>query len=178
MAVALFFGKWHTSVVEIRIITVRPIRDEEYEAAAQVIRSSILSHLDAEGISLEIIEYILLKYDAVSLREKFLQSNLYIALLNGELVGVAGLIEGTTEVYNRISTLFISPQALGKGVGKAIIAELAQRVSSEGAHSLEVFARVNAEGFYTKQGFSRVNSVDLTQNDEKKKYTVWMEKVW
>jgi len=73
----------------------------------------------------------------------------WVAQDDGEPVGFIGLLDSF------IGGLFVSPEAHGRGIGRALIAHALERKHSL---ELEVYARnENAVGFYRRLGFFEVD---------------------
>ena len=82
----------------------------------------------------------------------------------GKPVGFAAysLTEPENLVY-KLQKLYVLPSEQGKGSGKQMIAEVAQRVKQLGAKTLELNVNRNnkAFNFYSKLGFEVYKSVDI-----------------
>lgn len=55
----------------------------------------------------------------------------------------------------KLDALFVEPEAMGAGVGRALVADLAARARETGAPHVEVIAGDEAVGFYERLGFRR-----------------------
>lgn len=70
---------------------------------------------------------------------------------DGGLLGVAGLaVEGAGE-YD-LTHLFVEPSAMGKGVGRALMAATVQQIRSSGGGMLSILADPHAAPFYERLG--------------------------
>ncbi len=90
------------------------------------------------------------------LKEAFLkgQYKLFVAVLNGETVGMVSL-----RPDRRISLLFVSQKYQRMGIGTRLIGraqEYIREASGDAKHPLRVYAAPCAIGFYRKQGFYTV----------------------
>jgi GNAT superfamily N-acetyltransferase len=56
---------------------------------------------------------------------------------------------GTVE----LDDLFVEPDAMGRGVGRRLIADVVSRAAAARATSIDVTANPNALGFYERLGF-------------------------
>ena len=52
-----------------------------------------------------------------------------------------------------LDDLFVAPEAMGLGVGRLLVEDLASRAAATGAHAVDVIANPNALGFYERVGF-------------------------
>jgi GNAT superfamily N-acetyltransferase len=71
---------------------------------------------------------------------------------DGEVLGFSVLLApryGACE----LDGLFVEPEAMGGGVGRALIADAATRARAEGAMRISVIANPGAAGFYERLGF-------------------------
>jgi ribosomal protein S18 acetylase RimI-like enzyme len=65
----------------------------------------------------------------------------------GAVIGFATLIGA------ELDGLFVAPEAMGRGVGRALIDDVARRAGADGVDALDVVANSNAQGFYEAVGF-------------------------
>ncbi|MEA3019544.1 MAG: hypothetical protein QOI47_1068, partial [Actinomycetota bacterium] len=72
-----------------------------------------------------------------------------VAELDGALVGMVRLEP------SRLDDLFVEPDAIGTGVGRALLRHVVRRAATEGMRHLIVDADPNAEGFYLSMGAVR-----------------------
>ena len=75
-----------------------------------------------------------------------------VAELGGEVVGFAVLFRlahGACE----LDGLFVEPERMGSGVGRALVEDAAQTARERGATRIEVVANPEAVGFYERVGF-------------------------
>jgi len=54
-----------------------------------------------------------------------------------------------------IDLFYVAPEALGRGIGRALLRHLHGEAAKRGAERLEVTADPHAEGFYARHGFAR-----------------------
>ena len=73
------------------------------------------------------------------------------------VLGVAGIsLEGTDA---EIEGLWVAPQAMGRGAGRALFAECVRRARLAGATRLLIDSDPNAVGFYQRMGATRIGAV-------------------
>jgi GNAT superfamily N-acetyltransferase len=73
------------------------------------------------------------------------------AVAGGRVVGFATWL-GAGEV-TEIEDLFVDPDWMGRGVGRALVADLVATARSRGVRRIEVTANPHALAFYAKAGF-------------------------
>ncbi len=77
----------------------------------------------------------------------------YQAVQAGEILGFYALsLQGELATLEH---LWVQPQAIGKGVGRALFQHATERARSLGARRLEIESDPNADGFYRKMGARR-----------------------
>jgi GNAT superfamily N-acetyltransferase len=98
--------------------------------------------------------------EELTLSETYIKSHQVVKVYDDQtLIGFYSLVAG--EEYWKLDHFWLLPEAIGKGYGKDIFAQLTAQVRTQGAQVLEVSAEPNAEGFYEKMGgqlLKKVNS--------------------
>ena len=89
---------------------------------------------------------------------------IWLAEIDGEVVGMTGLEPGIDEGTLQIEPLIVVPEARGSGVGKALVEHLIGVIKSKGLRDLNV--RVvgrNSEAirFYREMGFDIIGYIEL-----------------
>ncbi len=74
---------------------------------------------------------------------------LLLALLEGQPAAVGAL----SAEAGVIGLLYVAPQAAGRGVGKALLAELERLLAAQGAQNARLSATLTARDFYRSQGW-------------------------
>jgi N-acetylglutamate synthase-like GNAT family acetyltransferase len=91
----------------------------------------------------------------------------YVAQDSARIVGCGGWTferPGTKEITPDIAHLrhfATDPDALKKGIGRAIFRECAQAAAKAGAKMFKVYSSLNAEPFYKSLGLTRVEQIEL-----------------
>lgn len=81
---------------------------------------------------------------------------IWLATLNGRAAGV-GAVSPTAE----ISVLYVAPQAVGQGVGTALLAQLESMAKNAGHQTAHLSSTTTAQGFYVKHGWTSAGMVEL-----------------
>ena len=81
----------------------------------------------------------------------------FVAVIQGQLVGFHALHEAAEEL--RLEHLWILPEQMRKGIGRALFRHAVERAATMGALRLTIEADPNAEAFYRHMGAERVGSV-------------------
>ena len=86
--------------------------------------------------------------------ERLAALHVVVAELDGRIAGFGSL--GISGRRGEIRDLFVEPDAIGRGVGRAIMAELRRVARAVGVVRITVDSDPNAIGFYETQGFVRI----------------------
>lgn len=93
--------------------------------------------------------------DPLTITPRFISDNkVYAACVDGEIAGFSALVADEGRVW--LDHLWVSPQHIGTGVGKALFIHAAGEAASTGAFVMEIESDPNAEGFYKRMGAARV----------------------
>ena len=71
--------------------------------------------------------------------------------------GVTGTI---SREGNRVHTMFVLPDAAGRGVGRLLLRHVEALAAADGHDVMETSASITAHGFYQRLGYHDVRSVD------------------
>lgn len=94
-----------------------------------------------------------LTYDARTLAEH----DVFVVERDGAIVGVGSLSrEGETA---EVEGLWVAPDAMGRGAGRALFDECVRRAKATGATALIIASDPHAVGFYERMGAVRVGAV-------------------
>jgi len=94
----------------------------------------------------------------LTLTPEFITNNeVFVALANDAIVGCCALVlsEGLAELEH----MWIDPEQMGKGVGRALFEYASRRASELGFRELELSADPNAEPFYARMGAQRIGEI-------------------
>jgi len=93
--------------------------------------------------------------EALTVTPEFIRRNeVYAAHYEGRPVAFYAIVGRDREV--ELEHLWVSPEYIGTGVGRALFDHAMQRAASLGAEVLSIEADPNAEGFYQRMGARRV----------------------
>ncbi len=93
--------------------------------------------------------------EALTITPEFISDNeVYGAVFEEELGGFYALVERGREV--ELEHLWVSPEHIGAGIGRALFDHAVRRAAALGATTLSIEADPNAEGFYRRMGARRV----------------------
>ena len=93
--------------------------------------------------------------EGLTISPEFVEGNeVYAALVEGEPVGFYALVG--EECRMELEHLWVLPERMGTGVGRALLEHAAGRAADLGAETLGIEADPNAEGFYRRMGARRV----------------------
>ena len=144
--------------------SIRLARDGDAGAVSQVILSA-LRETNAKDYAPEIIARVEKSFSPAAVQELIRKRKVFVAVLGQQIVGTAGL-DG-----KMIRTVFVAPNARGRGIGRQLMAEVERAAREAGITALVVPSSVTAEQFYAKLGFKAVR--DSYYGDER---TIIMER--
>lgn len=129
------------------VIRIATIADAE-AISALVIRT--LGATNAHHYSPRLIREIAANFSPDHVASRFEGRMVWVASIDEAIVGTASLEK------NWVRTVFVDPARQGRGVGKALMAELFETVSRAAIEELFVPSSINAEGFYRRLGFQHL----------------------
>jgi GNAT superfamily N-acetyltransferase len=80
-----------------------------------------------------------------------------VAVDDGAIVGFSAVVPLAPGV-DELDGLFVDPPALGRGIGRLLVADVVARAVGTGCTRLEVTANEGATGFYERLGFTRAGT--------------------
>ena len=95
--------------------------------------------------------------DLTITREFITTHEVFAATINGEIAGCCALL--VTDSLAEIEHMWIRPEQMGGGVGRALFEHATARAVERGANVLELSADPYAEGFYARMGAKRIGEI-------------------
>jgi predicted N-acetyltransferase YhbS len=145
-------------------LLIRPSVPSDAVAISHVIVRA-LQETNAKDYSPEIIASVVANFSPERISRLLAERVVLVAISGIEILGTASL-QGPT-----IRTVFVRPDAQGRGIGAALMKEIEQVARQHGLTRLTVPSSVTAEPFYQKLGFDPVR--DEYHGEER---TIIMEK--
>jgi N-acetylglutamate synthase-like GNAT family acetyltransferase len=81
----------------------------------------------------------------------------YVSIIDGVIAGCCALVVDAT--LAELEHMWIDPQRMGSGVGRALFEHTKQRARELGFTELELSADPHAEGFYERMGAKRIGEI-------------------
>jgi GNAT superfamily N-acetyltransferase len=105
--------------------------------------------------------------DILTMRPEFIAGNkTYVARENDRAVGFYLLRTESDGLH--LDHLWITPHAMGRGIGRALFEHALEQTRVLGHRTLKIEADPNAEGFYTRMGARRVGvAVTSIENEQR-----------
>lgn len=95
--------------------------------------------------------------DVLTMRSEFIAENMsYCAIEDGRPVGFYVLTKEDDGIH--LDHLWILPQAMGRGIGRALFEHAATQAKAVGCSCIKIESDPNAEGFYQRMGAVRVGT--------------------
>jgi GNAT superfamily N-acetyltransferase len=96
--------------------------------------------------------------ESLTITPDFVRLNeVYGAVVEGEMVGFYALAGRGHKI--ELEHLWVAPEHIGTGVGRALFEHAVRNAGSLGAEVLSIEADPNAEGFYRRMGARRVGEI-------------------
>jgi GNAT superfamily N-acetyltransferase len=94
----------------------------------------------------------------LTITPKFIRDNeVFVAVLNEQIAGCCALV--LTGSLAEIEHMWMRPEHMGSGIGRALFEHAKGRAAERGAQVLELSADPNAEGFYARMGAKRIGRI-------------------
>jgi GNAT superfamily N-acetyltransferase len=85
------------------------------------------------------------------------QHEVFVAMVDQVIVGCCALV--LTGSLAEIEHMWVRPEHMGSGIGRALFEHAKRRAEQSGAQVLELSADPHAEGFYARMGAERVGKI-------------------
>ena len=102
--------------------------------------------------------------DLTITREFIATHEVFVATFQDEIAGCCALVVGDS--LAEIEHMWIRPEQMGSGVGRALFEHARERAIERGANVLELSADPHAEGFYARMGAKRVGEIPANMNGQ------------
>jgi len=96
--------------------------------------------------------------------EFVVNNEVFVAVVDGDIVGCCALV--VSDSLAELEHMWIDPQQMGNGVGRALFAHMTQRARQLGRAELELSADPNAEGFYKRMGAKRIGEIQADMDGQ------------
>jgi N-acetylglutamate synthase-like GNAT family acetyltransferase len=94
----------------------------------------------------------------LTITPEFISTNeVFVALTGKEIIGCTALV--LSEQLAEVEHMWIKPDYIGQGVGRALLAHVRRRAADLRLDELEISSDPNAEGFYRRMGAVRIGEV-------------------
>lgn len=88
----------------------------------------------------------------------------FVAAIKGTIAGCCALV--MRDALAEIEHMWIRPEQMGAGVGRALFEHARKRAVERGANVLELSADPYAEGFYARLGAKRIGEIPADMNGQ------------
>jgi GNAT superfamily N-acetyltransferase len=85
------------------------------------------------------------------------ENEVFVALVDEQIAGCCALV--LTGGLAEIEHMWMRPEQMGSGIGRALFEHAKRRAEERGARILELSADPNAEGFYAHMGAKRIGNI-------------------
>lgn len=143
---------------------IRPAQPADAEGISRVIVSA-LRETNARDYSEAVVARVEQNFSPAAILDILARRLVFVAEVDQAVVGTASL-DGRV-----VRSVFIDPAHQGRGIGRALMAEIERAATARGVTALAVPSSVTAEPFYAKLGFHPLR--DSYHGDER---TIVMER--
>ena len=99
----------------------------------------------------------------LTITPEFITDNeVFVAIVNDSIAGCCALV--VTGALAEIEHMWINPEHMGSGVGRALFEHARERARELQLPVLELSADPNAEGFYERMGAKRIADIPASMN--------------
>jgi GNAT superfamily N-acetyltransferase len=144
---------------------IRPARSDDVQGISRVVISA-LRETNAKDYPDAVIARVEQSFSPAAIVVLLERRDVFVAVEHDRIVGTASL-DGRV-----VRTVFIEPRYQGRGIGRALMAEVERSAVENGVAVLAVPSSVTAERFYAKLGFRSVR--DSYHGEER---TIVMERL-
>ena len=134
-------------------VDIRTATDSDLDSLRAVFRRSSWSNEGDRPLLTENPHFLVLAPDAVR------DGRTRLASIGGRVVGFVSLLATADDV--ELEDLFVDPDSMRRGIGRALVDDVAEHARRAGATRLAVDANDHARLFYAKAGFVEVGRVAL-----------------
>jgi len=101
----------------------------------------------------------------LTISPEFIADNeVYVAIIGGRIAGCCALVVSDSPA--ELEHMWIDPQQMGAGVGRALFEHARQRAKELGLAELELSADPHAEGFYQRMGAHRIGEISAEMDGQ------------
>ena len=105
--------------------------------------------------------------DDLTITPDFIAGNeVYVAMVDGTIAGCCALVVG--DELAELEHMWIDPQQMGEGVGRALFQHTKERARELGLPELELSADPHAEGFYARMGAKRIGEIQAYMDGQER----------
>ena len=141
-------------------MNIRPFRDDDASAAAQIFFNSVRLGTRDYYDEAQRVAWAPRVPEATKWLDRLKSQTVFVAERNGSVVGFMTL---AAEGY--IDLAFVAPDAIGQGIGKQLYEAILTEALNLGVPRLHAEASHLARAFFERQGWSVVESQFVTRRD-------------
>lgn len=133
--------------------TIRPFETDDAAAVAGLI-ARCLREVNSHDYPPEVIDRMCAHFTPEVVTELAGERQMFVAAADG---GVIGTI---SRDGNSVHTMFVRPDAAGRGIGRLLLRHVEALAAADGHDVMETGASITAHGFYQRLGYHDVRRVD------------------
>ncbi len=131
----------------------RRFRDGDAERISEIVRRNFME-VNIKDYDEESMKSLCDIYNADKVRQVASYANMYVALVNDEIVGTGSISSFWGSLNESILlTIFVIPELQGRGIGRKIMSTLEEDELYTRARRIEIPSSITARNFYMKFGY-------------------------
>lgn len=135
-------------------IIIRKFNDIDSLKLCEIIRRN-LTEINSKDYPEEIINDMCNRYISEYMIEKSKKRDIFVAELNGELIGTASFEN------NMIYTVFVNVDYHKRGVGKKLISFIENKAKKKLINVIQISSSITSQNFYYALGYKYVKEVEV-----------------
>ena len=140
--------------MEFENIIIRKFKNTDSSKVCDIIKKNLIE-VNSKDYPEEIINYMCNLYIPEYMIEKSKERDIYVAELNGELIGTASFEN------NVIYTVFVNTNYHKRGIGSKLISFIEERAKKDSINVIQIPSSLTSLNFYYSLGYKYVKEVDV-----------------
>ena len=135
-------------------IIIRKFKNTDSSKVCEIIKKNLIE-VNSKDYPEEIINYMCNLYIPEYIIEKSKNRHIYVAELNGEIVGTASFED------NVIYTVFVNTNYHKRGIGSKLISFIEEAAKKDSINLIQIPSSLTSLNFYYSLGYKYVKEVDV-----------------
>ena len=141
-------------MMEFENIIIRKFKNTDSSKVCEIIKKNLIE-VNSKDYPEDIIDYMCNLYIPEYIIEKSKNRHIYVAELNGEIVGTASFED------NVIYTVFVNTNYHKRGIGSKLISFIEEAAKKDSINLIQIPSSLSSLNFYYSLGYKYVKEVDV-----------------